>query len=116
METAQDRRDIRKFVSDLGLRERLGVRLRSARTNSGLLQQALAEKLGVSRASIASIEAGKQSISVEQLVKIANLLEVSPVDILAEVLDLSLPATKDFDRLPDAHRTFILQVKGGVSR
>ncbi len=111
METARDPRVIPGSVAERGLRERLGERLRSARADAGLLQQGLAVKLGVSRASVASIEAGKQSITVEQLIRIANLLGTHPADLLRDVLDESGPASKELDRLPDAHKNWINQVK-----
>jgi len=111
METAEDPRVIPRSVAERGLRERLGERLRSARADAGLLQQGLAVKLGVSRASVASIEAGKQSITVEQLIKIAKLVGMHPSDLLRDVLDESGPASKELDRLPDAHKTWIIRVK-----
>ena len=111
METAGDPRVIPESVAERGLRERLGERLRSARTDAGLLQQALAIKLGVSRASVASIEAGKQSITVEQLIRIANLLGTHPADLLRDVLDESGPASKELERLPAELKSWINRVK-----
>lgn len=100
-----------KSVPERSLREKLGEQLRSARVKTGLSQVGLAEKLGISRPSIASIETGRQSLSVEQLVEFANLLDVNPVDILEQTLGGSPSVVRELNRLPQAHQLAILKVK-----
>jgi len=102
---------IMRAVPERSLREKLGEQLRSARVKTGLSQAGLAEKLSISRPSIASIEAGRQSVAVEQLVDIAKLLDISAVEVLAHVLGGTGSVVRELDRLPEAHRVFIQKLK-----
>lgn len=100
-------------VAAPNLREKLGERLRSARLRAGLSQAGLAERLNISRPAVASIESGRQGISVDQLVEMAQQLDVNPTALLAEALGAPEPAVQELDKLPDAHRTWILELKKG---
>lgn len=53
-----------------------GERLRVSRKAKRLTQPQLAAHLGLSRSSIANVEAGKQAASAEQAVRTAELLDV----------------------------------------
>ena len=48
-----------------------------ARKNAGLTQQALADKLSISISSIASYELGRRKPSVDVLIKMAEILDVT---------------------------------------
>ena len=57
---------------------RLGRRLRQLRIRAGLTQHELAERSGVSRTVIASIETGQRSgITLDNALRLANVLGVS---------------------------------------
>lgn len=60
----------------------IGDLIRKRRTELGLSQQDFAERVGISRASVANIERGKQSVSVQQLFEFSNGLNATPTDIL----------------------------------
>lgn len=60
----------------------LGLRLRRIREASRLTQDALAERIGLSRTSIANIEQGRQRIQVHTLYALAGALRVSPRSLL----------------------------------
>jgi transcriptional regulator with XRE-family HTH domain len=62
--------------------DRLGERLRKARTKQGLSQTALATKAGLSRIYIAKLEAGERTPSLATLEDLANALRVKLVDLL----------------------------------
>jgi transcriptional regulator with XRE-family HTH domain len=62
--------------------------VRQARADAGMTQAELAAKAAISRASVANIEIGIQSINVYQLLSLAAALGV-PADRL-------LPSTEDF--------------------
>lgn len=47
-----------------------------------LTQETLAQQLGISRASLANIETGRQSVMVHQLYAFAKILHLSPSDFL----------------------------------
>jgi transcriptional regulator with XRE-family HTH domain len=53
--------------------KKIGIKIKYARKNRGLDQKDLAKELKLSRESIVNIEAGRQRISIEKLVKICRL-------------------------------------------
>ena len=55
----------------------LGQRIKQIRESLGLSQQALAEKLGISRPSISQIENGERKVSAEELKKLSETFNVS---------------------------------------
>lgn len=61
----------------------LGETLRARRSEVGFTQGELAERVGLSRASIANIEAGEQAVSVVLLLGLANALDVDAEALLA---------------------------------
>lgn len=59
----------------------LGKRIQKLRKNSGLTQEELAEKIGISRAYMGFIEQGRYSASLEVLEKIAKVLRIKMSDL-----------------------------------
>mgnify|MGYP002515843765 FL=1 len=57
-------------------RKTMGASIRSLRMHRGLTQEELAQKAGITRANLASIEAGKYSAGLDVLNKIANAMGV----------------------------------------
>jgi len=55
----------------------LGPRIKQIRESLGLSQQALAEKLGISRPSISQIENGERKVSAEELKSLAGIFNMS---------------------------------------
>ncbi|MBL8658019.1 MAG: helix-turn-helix transcriptional regulator [Altererythrobacter sp.] len=53
-----------------------GQRVVAERNSLGLSQDALAQRVGLSRASIANIEAGRQRVLLHQVIALAQALEV----------------------------------------
>jgi transcriptional regulator with XRE-family HTH domain len=64
------------------LYDRLGVLIKSRRKQLSLTQQKLAARLGISRASLANIETGRQKVLVHQLYTFATALGLQPSDLL----------------------------------
>lgn len=64
------------------LYETLGRNVREARRRQGLNQSALAERVGLSRASVANIEAGRQQVLAHILAKLGAALGTSPAELL----------------------------------
>lgn len=60
----------------------VGARIRAARRAHRLTQQALADVIGLSRASVVNIERGKQAIDLLTAVRCVTLLGLSSVDEL----------------------------------
>jgi len=60
----------------------VGERIRARRKTLGLTQVQLAPRLGMSRASLANIETGRQAVLIHQLYLVAEALGVLPTDLL----------------------------------
>lgn len=58
------------------VRSRIGSRIRDLRTEQGMTIQQLADKAGITRANLSNIEAGKYSVGLDILNKIATALGV----------------------------------------
>jgi transcriptional regulator with XRE-family HTH domain len=63
-------------------------------------QEKLANRIGISRASLANIETGRQTIPVHQLYAFAEALSLLPADFLLSANDLGTGENWD-ERLPD---------------
>lgn len=88
----------------------LGSRVRAARNAAGLTQTELAGAAGLTRASVANIEAGRQQVLVHHLVAIAAATATD----LDALLPGPLSPTVDMERmrraLPDAQGGFVTAV------
>lgn len=65
-------------------KKEVGQRLRAIRIERGLSQVELAETLGVTQPNISAVEIGRRGLTIQQLVRLARALHVSPDDILGE--------------------------------
>lgn len=72
----------------------VGERIRSIRGEQGISQAELADKLGVSRASIVNIEAGRQRPPLHLLWKIADALDTELVLLIPRKKELQVSAIK----------------------
>ena len=73
-------------MSDIELYRRLGRAVADRRHKLGLTQITVAEKLGLSRASLANLENGRQRIMVHQLFALVNALKLrSVLDLVPEI-------------------------------
>ena len=66
------------------LYKRLGASIKAQRRALRLTQQQLAMQLGVSRASVANVETGRQRVLVHQLYELAEQFNVGVQDLLPE--------------------------------
>ncbi|MDR2407007.1 MAG: helix-turn-helix domain-containing protein [Bacteroidales bacterium] len=72
-----------KGMLDKGtLYSQIGEKVRSLRTSMSLNQEDLSKKVGMTRSSIAQIEAGKQAVSVYTLYRLGEALNKPIADIL----------------------------------
>lgn len=58
-----------------------GEKIRQIRTSKGFSQEYIGQKLGVSQNVISNIESGNKIPNIEELLKISEVLEVSPVEL-----------------------------------
>lgn len=63
-------------------RQRFGAQLRRLREATGLTQQALANRIGVSAAMLSHLEAGRRSASADMLTKLETALGLDPVQLI----------------------------------
>lgn len=61
----------------MNIKEALGKRIKFLRNQLGISQEELADKAGIDRTYITSVECGKRNISIVNIEKIANALDVS---------------------------------------
>jgi transcriptional regulator with XRE-family HTH domain len=80
-----------------------GRRLRKFRKQKGLPQQELATLSGLSRASIANIENGKQRVLVHQLLQFADALGVEVSALVPEKADFQRIGKKERPRELNAY-------------
>ena len=71
-------RDDRRFL------ERVGFRVRERRLAAGLTQAGLADKCGLHRTFVGSVERGERNLAVLSLRRIAAALRTTPAELLAE--------------------------------
>ena len=64
------------------INKKLAKRIKALRRETGLSQQDIAKRLGVSRPTISQIENGERKITAEELYKLAEIFNVSSDDIL----------------------------------
>jgi uncharacterized protein len=66
-------------------KQHLARRLRSLRTERGLTQSEVARALGLHRPAVSEIEAGRRSVTSEELYELSRLLSVPVSDLLPSV-------------------------------
>ena len=64
---------------------KIGNRIRELRTQTGLRQEKFAQKIGMDRTYFASVELGKRNISIVNIEKIANGLEISLSELFKDI-------------------------------
>jgi DNA-binding XRE family transcriptional regulator len=62
----------------------LGVAIRARRVERGLSQEALAHAAGIDRAHMGKIERGERNVTLLNLLKIAEAIELRPSELLVK--------------------------------
>lgn len=65
--------------------EKIGLRIRELRKQTGLSQEKFAAKIGMDRTYFASVELGKRNISIVNLEKIASGLNINLFDLFKKI-------------------------------
>ena len=63
-------------------RELFGDRLRELRLHRGYSQEELADRCGLHRTYVGSVERGERNIALQNICRLANALEVLPAELL----------------------------------
>ena len=69
--------------------EILGFNLRRLRTSVGISQEELAERAGLHRTYVSSIERGQRNVSLENIFRIADALDTTPAELLKPIPTVS---------------------------
>lgn len=69
-------------ADEASLYQKIGERLSQHRRSQGLSQEQIATIVGLSRAGVANIEAGRQRLSVYLLLRLANAVKASIHELL----------------------------------
>ena len=67
----------------MDIRRRFGTNLRRCRLAAGLSQEEVAERMGVDRAHVSSMERGQQNVTLSTLGFVAQALKIDPAALLA---------------------------------
>jgi transcriptional regulator with XRE-family HTH domain len=86
--------------------EQFGQRVRIARLDLGLNQEALGHRVGLERSSISNIEKGRQRVQLHMLLEFATALKVPATKLLPEAGAASDPLR----RVPPDARPFVQHV------
>jgi transcriptional regulator with XRE-family HTH domain len=78
----------------------IGALIRDHRKRIKLTQEKLSQQVGISRASLANIEGGRQQVLVHQLCNLASALGVNPQALIPEATRHSLAGLADTTPLP----------------
>ena len=66
------------------VKSRFGIALRKLRDERGYSQEKLAERAGLHRNYIGGVERGERNVGLENIVKLAKALSVSPRDLFVD--------------------------------
>jgi transcriptional regulator with XRE-family HTH domain len=66
------------------IKQRFGARMRDLRKARGLSQEALAFACGLDRSYLGAVERGEKNVSLINICRIADALEVSPGELFTE--------------------------------
>ena len=61
---------------------RFGERVRTVRSQKGISQEALADKAGLHRTYVSSVERGERNVSLSTVERLAAALEISMADLM----------------------------------
>ncbi|MEQ8383099.1 MAG: helix-turn-helix transcriptional regulator [Coleofasciculus sp. A1-SPW-01] len=67
------------------LREKFGADVRARREELGFSQEQLAELAGMHRTYVGSIERGERNISLENIVKLCEALQIKPSSLMGSL-------------------------------
>lgn len=88
----------------------LGLRIRDIRDRQELSQSALAEKVGISRASMVNIEKGRQNSPLHVLYDLADALGMDIRDLLPPITEV---ARREEPEVPASRRAAVEEVTQG---
>jgi transcriptional regulator with XRE-family HTH domain len=90
----------------------LGKRIREKRLSSGLTQAQLAKRIAISRTSLTNMELGRQRLLVDQLYKVAEVLNTQPRDLLPAPTEVvAAAANNGSEAIPESVHRFAQKLR-----
>jgi transcriptional regulator with XRE-family HTH domain len=89
--------------------EAFGAEVRKQRDKLGWTQLELSTRIGLTRGSVANIEAGRQSVLLHQLLAIASALKLTPAQLLPAGAE-ALP-TGETSEMPETVRNAVKTIR-----
>ena len=77
-------------------REAIGNKLKFFRMKNNMTQQEVCEAIGIERTSVTNIEAGRNNMTIEQLLGFCEVFNITPNDMLDEIYITSDDAEEHF--------------------
>lgn len=91
-----------------------GTRVRAHRERLELTQLELSQRIGLTRGSVANIEAGRQSVLLHQFLAIADALSLKPEALLP--VNEESPPTRETPDMPDTVKNAVESIKNATGR
>jgi transcriptional regulator with XRE-family HTH domain len=89
-----------------------GIQVRDRREALGLTQLQLSTRIGLTRGSVANIEAGRQSVLLHQFLAIAVALQLAPEQLLPAKTET--PSTREAPDMPETVMNAIQTIRKSV--
>lgn len=80
-----------KLLGMNDIRKQFGTRIRQLRTERGWSQEGFADRAGLHRTYVGSVERGLQNVSLQNIERLAATLGVSLADLFAPFTDIPPP-------------------------
>ncbi len=93
----------------------IGRNIRTRRRQIDASQDSIAQQLGISRATLANIETGRQRVLVHQLYGIAHALGIKPGDIMPPPSRTKLPTISRWSRSRLVATSILNNVKTSIA-
>ena len=71
-------------MTGLTVQQRVGMRVRAARSAAGMTQEEVGQRIGLVRSSVANLEAGNQDMPISKLAALAAVLQLDLADLIRE--------------------------------
>lgn len=78
------------LMRNMGIKKIVGQRLQLLRIERNLIQEQMGEKLSLSTSACCKIEYGETGLTLTRLDKIAEILEMSPLDLFNKIKKIRL--------------------------